>query len=137
MSSKPPLPTRTHAHAKRLRGGMTDSERVLWQRLRASQLGGFKFRRQHPVPPYIVDFYCERARLAVEVDGSQHTAVSDAARDAFLHSRGIAILRFASNEVLQQLDAVIEAIWNHLDTPTLTPTPLPEGEGLQAKADPS
>jgi len=128
--SKPPLPTRTRSAARRLRDEMTDSERVLWQRLRNGQLDGYKFRRQHPVPPYVVDFLGDRAALVVEVDGSQHSNSADAARTAFLRSRGWAIVRFHSNEVLQYTDAVIEAIWNHLHAPTLTPTPLPEGEGL-------
>ncbi len=112
---------------------MTDSEHALWQRLRNGQLDGYKFRRQHPIPPYVVDFFCERAALVVEVDGSQHLASADAARTAFLRSRGLAILRFHSNEVLQYTDAVIEAIWNHLHAPTLTPTPLPAGEGLKSE----
>ena len=137
VRSKPPLPSEVRSRVRGLRDAMTDSERALWARLRGAQLGGYKFRRQHPVPPYFVDFYCERVRLAIEVDGPQHTIQSDAARTVFLRSRGIAILRFGSNDVLRQIDAVIEAIWNHLDNPTLTPTPLPEGEGLKAKADPS
>ena len=130
---KPPMPTVTRSNARRLREEMTDSEQAMWRRLRGSQLGGFKFRLQHPVPPYVVDFYCDRARLAVELDGSQHSPAADAVRSAFLRSQGITILRFGSNDVLQQMEAVIEAIWNHLVTPTLTPTPLPAGEGLKSE----
>ena len=132
VTSKPPLPSETRANARRLRRGMTDSEQALWRRLRNGHVEGFKFRCQHPVPPYVLDFYCERARLAVKVDGAQqHSMTADVARTAFLRSHGIAILRFHSNDVLQQTDAVIEAIWNHLHHATLTPTPLPAGEGLQ------
>ena len=135
MTSKPPLPSETRANARRLRRDMTESEQALWRRLRNGQVEGFKFRRQHPVPPYVLDFYCERAHLAVEVDGSQHAMTADASRTAFLRSHGIAILRFHSNDVLQQTDAVIEAIWNRLNRPTLTPTPLPTGEGLQGQSE--
>ncbi|BDU15424.1 endonuclease domain-containing protein [Lysobacter auxotrophicus] len=137
MTSKPPLPTKTRVQARELRRGMTDSEQALWQRLRSGQLGGYKFRRQHPFIPYVVDFFCERAGLVVEIDGSQHSAQNDATRTRFIESKGVRIVRFHSNEVLLYMDAVLEAIVNHLDTPTLTPTPVPEGEGLKAKADPS
>ncbi|HEY0503288.1 MAG TPA: endonuclease domain-containing protein [Lysobacter sp.] len=130
MSPKPPLPSKTRRAARRLRGDMTESERALWQRLRNGQLDGHKFRRQHPIPPYVVDFFCEKASLVVEVDGSQHSPEADGARSRHLRSQGLRLLRFHSNEVLQYTDAVIEAIWNHLRAPTLTPTPLPEGEGL-------
>ena len=78
--SKPRLPTQTLDHAKRLRKGMTDAERRLWQYLRAGRLEGMKFRRQHPLPPYIVDFCCVEAGLVVELDGSQHSPAADAAR---------------------------------------------------------
>ena len=137
MTSKPPLPTRTRSRARQLRGDMTDSERALWQRLRGGQLDGHKFRRQHPVPPYIVDFLCERARLAIEIDGSQHSPKTDEIRTRYLESRGLQVLRFHGNEVLQYTDAVVEAIWNHLRAPTLTPTPLPEGEGLTSEGEAS
>ena len=86
--SKPRLPTQTLDHAKQLRKGMTDAERRLWQYLRAGRLEGMKFRRQHPVPPYIVDFCCVEAGLVVELDGSQHSPAADAARTRYLQSQG-------------------------------------------------
>jgi very-short-patch-repair endonuclease len=126
----PPLPTTALEHAKDLRRNSTDAERRLWQHLRASRLNGFKFRRQHPIPPYIVDFVCASEYLVVELDGSQHTDASDAARTRFLEARGLRVLRFWDNDVLSNTDAVLEAILNIVENRTLTRTPLPMGEGL-------
>lgn len=128
--SIPPLPTIKQDQARRLRVTMTDAERELWRRLRAGQLAGWKFRRQHTVPPYIVDFICLAANLIVELDGSQHTPQSDAVRTRFLEAQGFRILRFWDNDALLNTDAVVEAIFNVLGDRTLTPTPLPGGEGL-------
>ena len=130
---KPPLPTRTRDHARDLRQGGTDAEHKLWQRLRAGQLNGLKFRRQHPIPPYIVDFYCDAKKLVVELDGSQHNDEVDRIRSRLLESQGLKILRYWDNEVLQQMDAVLEAILNAAGHRTLTPTPLPPGEGLEGE----
>ncbi|MNN51859.1 hypothetical protein D3C81_1665210 [compost metagenome] len=122
---KPPLPTVTLERARRLRQNMTETERRLWSRLRGGQLNGLKFRRQHPLPPYIVDFYCEARQLVVELDGSQHNEVADRARTRFLEQQGLVVLRYWDHEVLQQIDAVLEAIVNMAEGRTLTPTPLP------------
>ena len=130
---KPPLPTRTRDHARDLRQSGTDAERKLWQRLRAGQLNGLKFRRQHPIPPYIVDFYCDAKKLVVELDGSQHNDEVDRTRTRFLESQGLKVLRYWDNEVLQQMDAVLEAILGTVENRTLTPTPLPWGEGLKGE----
>ncbi|WP_166210337.1 endonuclease domain-containing protein [Cognatiluteimonas telluris] len=127
---KPPLPTRSRDFARALRVCSTDAERALWQHLRAGRLNGHKFRRQHPIHPYVVDFYCETLKLVIELDGSQHTPDSDAVRTQFLESRGLSVIRFWSHDVLQQTDAVLQAIWSFADRRTLTPTPLPPGEGL-------
>ncbi|WP_449467935.1 endonuclease domain-containing protein [Stenotrophomonas humi] len=127
---KPPLPTVTLERARRLRRNMTETERRLWSRLRGGQLNGLKFRRQHPIPPYIVDFYCEASQLVVELDGSQHNEVADRARTQFLEQQGLVVLRYWDHEVLRQIDAVLEAIVNMAEGRTLTPTPLPSGEGL-------
>ena len=112
QTTTPPLPSRTLATARRLRESSTDAERRLWQCLRGGQLDGLKFRRQHPIPPYVVDFYCDALKLVVELDGSQHTEQADRARTTVLESRGLTILRFWDNEVLTQIDAVVEAIFN-------------------------
>jgi very-short-patch-repair endonuclease len=82
----PPLPSTSREQARRLRGTSTDAERELWYRLRAGRLNGFTFRRQHPTPPYVVDFFCREAGLVVEIDGSQHSAGMDAARTKFLET---------------------------------------------------
>lgn len=129
----PPLPTRTREKARALRGAGTDAERELWYHLRAGRLNGLKFRRQHPIPPYIVDFCCEAAKLVVELDGSQHDEITDQARTRFLEAQGLKVLRFWDNDVLQQTEAVLEAILGAAGNRTLTPTPLPEGEGLNSE----
>jgi Uncharacterized protein conserved in bacteria len=90
-----------------------------------------KFRRQHPIPPYVVDFFCEAKKLVVELDGSQHDEEVDQARTRFLESHGLMILRYWDNDVLQQTEAVLEAILGAAENRTLTPTPLPPGEGLE------
>ena len=114
-----------------MRSGQTDAEAALWFHLRGGRLQGLKFRRQHPIPPYVVDFYCEPLRLVVELDGSQHTTVNDAARSRELERRGVRVVRFWNNNVLQDIEAVLAAILIAARSPTLTPTPLPVGEGLK------
>ena len=89
---------------------MTDAERKLWSPLRDRQIDGLKFRRQHPIGQYVLDFLCEERRLAVELDGSQHTAEKDAVRTAWLADHGIRILRFWNNDVLTNLSGVLETI---------------------------
>ncbi|MFZ2236602.1 MAG: DUF559 domain-containing protein [Dokdonella sp.] len=130
--ASPPLPTSSLQNARKLRSHSTDAEQKLWQRLRGGQLNGLKFRRQHPLPPYIVDFVCLAQGLIVELDGSQHSAKVDAQRTRSLEQRGFRVVRFWDNEVLIQTDAVLEAILNAASERTLTPTPLPAGEGLDA-----
>jgi very-short-patch-repair endonuclease len=85
-------------------------ERVLWRRLRHRQFLGLKFRRQHPVGPYVADFDCEALRLVIEVDGGQHTAnaTGDARRTAFLESTGLSVVRFWNNDVLENIDGVLQ-----------------------------
>jgi len=75
---------------------MTDAEQKLWQNLRNRQLGGFKFRRQHPIGPYIVDFVCLEKRIIVEADGGQHASDknADISRDDYLKKKGYRVLRF-------------------------------------------
>ncbi|AHX11957.1 DNA methylase [Dyella jiangningensis] len=130
---KPPLPTKTRERARDLRQTSTDAELRLWQHLRAGRLKGWKFRRQHPLPPYVADFYCEAAKLVIELDGSQHGGSADAVRSRYLESLGLTVLRYWDNEVMQQTQAVLEAILGVVECRTLTPTPLPPGEGLQGE----
>lgn len=91
---------------------MTDAERMLWFHLRDRRLGGYKFRRQHPIGPFIVDFVCPEKRLIVEVDGGQHAlnVEDDNQRSRFLQDKGFQILRFWNNEVLQETEAVLTKI---------------------------
>lgn len=99
---------------------MTDAERVLWYRLRAGRLTQYKFRRQHPVGRYIVDFVCRSHRLIVEVDGSQHLdSAHDAERDAWLHSQDFRVLRVWNHDVLHRLDQVLELVLHTLESPPL------------------
>ena len=94
---------------------MTPPEAALWMRLRPRRDGLPSFRRQHPIGPYIVDFYCARLRLAVEVDGLIHgtgqTPAHDDRRDAWLRSQGIEVIRYAAADVLRDADAVAHSIW--------------------------
>jgi len=100
--------------ARHLRKNMTDSERVLWSRLRGKQLYAIQVYRQKPIGDYIVDFFIPKAKLVIEVDGSQHSASENVARDqrrdAYMKSVGLQILRFNSNEVLEETDAVVDVI---------------------------
>ena len=115
--------------ARELRRRMTDAERALWRCLRMRQLEGFRFRRQLPVGPYIVDFACLQARLIVEVDGGQHAgAAGDARRDAFLRSCGFRVLRFWNDEVLRNPEGVCEVILRRLAGGP-PPQPSPAGGG--------
>ena len=98
--------------ARALRSNPTHVERQLWWRLRYRQIEGYKFRRQRPIGPYIVDFVCLEMKLIIEVDGGQHSdrKVYDEARDRWLTSQGYRVLRFWNNEVLTNIDGVIESI---------------------------
>ncbi len=102
--------------ARALRRRSTDAERVLWQRLRNRQIGDFKFRRQRPIGPYVVDFVCLEHWLVVEVDGGQHAirAAKDARRDAWLASAGYRVLRFWNPDVLRNPEGVLQRILDAL-----------------------
>jgi very-short-patch-repair endonuclease len=88
---------------------MTDAEHALWREFRHDQLG-CRFRRQHPIPPYIADFACVEAKLIVEADGGQHADSHDPARDDYLWQQGWRILRFWNNDILQNRTGVLRAI---------------------------
>jgi len=98
--------------ARGLRKRSTDAEQLVWQHLRDRRLGGFKFRRQHPIGRYIVDFVCTECRLVVELDGSQHMVnlTADEKRTRDLAQAGYRVLRFWDNDVLRNTDAVLAAI---------------------------
>ena len=95
-----------------LRDRMTLAEETLWEALRDKRLNGLKFRRQHPVEQFILDFYCPRFKLVVELDGSSHDTRSeeDAARTEHLNAFGYRILRFRNEEVFENLPGVLKRI---------------------------
>jgi radical SAM superfamily enzyme YgiQ (UPF0313 family)/very-short-patch-repair endonuclease len=129
-----PLPPELLAHARELRARQTDAEHLLWSLLRAKRFLGYKFRRQHPVEPYILDFYCDELKLAVELDGGQHAEQEnyDTHRTRTLETQGVQVLRFWNNDVLTQTEAVLEAIYQatlSIQSPS-PPASLPlAGEG--------
>lgn len=118
--------------ARVLRQAQTDAEGRLWSKLRERRLQGAKFRRQHPVGRYIVDFCCPERGLVIELDGSQHAeqAEADNERSAFLAAQGYRVLRFWDSEVLVETDGVLEAIRRALVDPHPGPLPV-KGRGGQ------
>jgi very-short-patch-repair endonuclease len=133
--------TTTH-RARQLRQSPPDAERALWQALRDRQIGGHKFRRQHPVGRYFADFACVETMLIVELDGGQHFSdegmAADARRTAELNQLGYHVLRFTDREVLVEREAVRLCIFNWLEAngprpnrdPHLGPLP-PAAEGVR------
>ena len=109
-----PVPFRLLEAARELRTLMTDAEQQLWFCLRRRQIGGFRFRRQHPFEKFVLDFYCPEARLAVELDGGQHNeadvALRDERRTEFLQEHGIVVVRVWNHEVFQNLEGVLQMI---------------------------
>jgi very-short-patch-repair endonuclease len=103
----------SRSNAKRLRKQMTPPEIALWLALRANE-EGLRFRKQHAAGPYVLDFYCAPARLAIEVDGEAHNhgyrPQRDATRDAWLTAQNIRVLRYPAREMLANLDDVIRQI---------------------------
>ncbi|TAN41409.1 MAG: endonuclease domain-containing protein [Nitrospirae bacterium] len=97
-----------------LRRNQTDAEKAFWSKVRAKQFYGIKFFRQYSIGPYILDFYCPTLKLAVELDGGQHTEKQnqeyDTARTEYLTTQGIKVVRFWNNEVLCNIDGVLEKI---------------------------
>ena len=126
----------TFARARRLRREMSLPEVLLWQHLRGAQLAGLRFRRQHPVGTYILDFYCADHRLCIEIDGSAHDsperAAHDARREVWLNSQGIRVIRFAASDILNKrhFEAVIRGIAASVAPSTAVPAvPLPRDAG--------
>ena len=102
-------------HARQLRSNPTDAEKRLWARLRHKQVSGTQFNRQKPILNSIVDFYSAKAKLVIELDGSQHLTPEnrkkDQQRDSALHALGLKVLRFHNREVLLELETVMEKIY--------------------------
>lgn len=107
--------------AKYLRKNQTEAERILWNAVRSKRLGGHKFRRQHPIGEYIVDFVCLERKLVIEVDGGHHADGAqkshDGRRDAWLEGRGYSVVRIWNMDVLNNLEGVLEFVSETLRTP--------------------
>lgn len=118
---------------RRLRIEMTFAERQLWFRLSSKQLRSLKFRRQHGVGPYIVDFYCPEKGVVIEVDGNTHTdedqKIKDKERERYLESLGLQVIRYTNQEVLKNLDGVLEDLNKKLVEGFYLPLPLLTKEG--------
>ena len=117
---KTPLDGEFLAFARQLRVNQTDAEAVLWGLLRNRRLGGFKFRRQHPLKPYVLDFFCMERKLAIELDGGQHNTEEGRAKDErrtqAIAIQGIRLVRYWCHEVLSDTESVLEDIWKILNT---------------------
>jgi very-short-patch-repair endonuclease len=123
------MSNKTTAAARKLRKNATRAENLLWQKLRNRQLEGYKFRRQQPVGPYIVDFVNFEKKIVIEIDGGQHAILKekDKKRDAWLDDGGFEVIRFWNNEVFENIDGILEAIRDKLITPS--PDPSHQGKG--------
>lgn len=101
--------------SQKLRSNQTDAEGKLWQRINRDQLLGFRFNRQKPLLNYIVDFYCAKAKLIIELDGSHHYEPKyqekDRQRDDELRSLGFTVMRFSNDEIYYEIEAVVEQIY--------------------------
>ena len=100
--------------SRKLRNQSTLSEILLWQRLRAKQVMGLQFMRQKPISKYIVDFYCSKFKLVIEIDGNSHASEEarkkDIVRQKYLERLGLTVLRFDDRDIKQNIDSVVRAI---------------------------
>ena len=107
-------PDETIQRARALRRRLTLPEVLMWTALRGRRLAGLRFRRQHPIGPYIVDFYCEDLKLAIEIDGQSHDHPDrierDRRRDDWLHRQGVRVIRIAARTVLADMDAALGVV---------------------------
>ena len=117
---------KTFENARFLKKAMTPAESLLWRNLRGSRLNGLKFRRQHPIKTYILDFYCHEKQLAIEIDGDIHNKpenrIYDEVRTKELHDLNIQVIRFSNQEVLNNISEVLKRIKEKLNrlTPPLS-----------------
>ncbi len=113
-----PYDKRLRPVSRELRKNMTDAERLLWSRLRRKQFEGHQFYRQKVIGNHIVDFFCPKAKLVIEVDGAQHYSgkgkQKDRIRDHYMESLGLSVLRVSDREVFDNLNGIIEEIWKYL-----------------------
>ncbi|MBN1851146.1 MAG: endonuclease domain-containing protein, partial [Pirellulales bacterium] len=114
-------------HRRELRKRSTEAESLMWYLLRAHRLEGLKFRRQHSIGPFIVDFACVEKRVIVELDGEYHDQIfhKDQHRQRWLEREGWQVIRFSNDEVLEDVEAVAIAIQRHLSLDSPSPRPSP------------
>ena len=134
--------SKQRSRARSLRHELTDTERLIWNALRAHRMKGASFRRQTPIGPYVADFVCHSACLVIEIDGGQHFEVEhrkrDERRDAFFASKGYRVLRFNNYDVMTNRQGVLETIAAALDnapSPTLPRTRGREQSGARGKTE--
>ncbi len=106
-------------YSRELRKQMTDAERLLWRKIRKRQIKDLQFYRQRPIGDHIVDFYCPKAKLIVEIDGGQHYEISnekkDKIRDRGFKSSGLKVLRFQNIDILKNMNSVVRKIWDEVE----------------------
>ncbi len=122
-------------HARAMRKRPTDAENILWQAIRGRKLQGLYFRRQRPVGKYILDFYCDTLRLGIEVDGEYHDhslEESDDERSQYLQNRGVMMMRFANEEIMNNLDECLVKITSFVPLHQQSRSDLGEGIGVGA-----
>ncbi|ODS31394.1 MAG: hypothetical protein SCARUB_03492 [Candidatus Scalindua rubra] len=112
---------RLKKYSRELRKNMTEAEKLLWSRIRRKQLKNCQFYRQKIIGNFIVDFYCPKSNLIIELDGGQHYSdegmKKDKSRDAYMKRIGLRVLRFSDRDVFKNLHGVLEAIWENLNPP--------------------
>ncbi len=111
-------PKNTKKQRQYLRNHMTRAEIALWSRLKGKQFLGYKFRRQYGIDKYIVDFYCTKLRLVIEIDGDPHFfkrgIIHDSEKEKFLNDKGINIVRFTNDDILNNLDGVLDFLAEYI-----------------------
>jgi len=104
---------------RELRNNSTPEEAVLWTQIKSRKIKGYKWRRQHPIGIYILDFYCPKAKLCIELDGAAHYTYSgereDCIRTSFLNSKGIKVIRFENRLIWDNIEGVIDIIEQELE----------------------
>lgn len=119
---------------RRLRTELTPAEKLIWTKLRSKQCHLFKFRRQHAIGPFIVDFFCPEQLLVVEIDGDVHAEktqrTKDLQRERYLRSLGLQIIRYTNHEVLNNLNGVLEHLLGVLSSDSTSPNPSLQRRGI-------
>ena len=110
--------TKLKSLSRQLRNNMTEAEKLLWSKIRGKQLRGYQFYRQRIIGNYIIDFYCPRAKLGIELDGGQHYSneglKKDKIRDDYIKEQKLKVLRFSDRDVFENLTGVVEMIYENI-----------------------